>query len=80
MPNFSLKSRSAVWDLGKSFLKGENALFFSPFFHLAPWNRDVMVAGALAITMDQETIVGVELEGTWVFEDLVELSHNSWNA
>lgn len=56
-----------MWDLGKAFLKGENALFFSPRFHLAEWNRDVM-AGALAATVDQETTLGVELEGTWVFD------------
>lgn len=38
------------------------------------------LAGALAITMDQETALGVELEGTWVFDGFVELSHKSWNA
>lgn len=34
-----------------------------------------MMTGTLAVTRDQEATLGVELEGAWVFNSFVELSH-----
>lgn len=51
-------------------------LFSSPHsFVLLRGTEMRWLAGALAVTLDQETTLELELEGTGVFESFVELSH-----